>query len=288
MKYVYFPGCVTPQKENAYELSMRKVAEKFGIQLLDLEGANCCGFFMEPIDHLSATLLAARNLSLAEEKKCDLLTLCPACFGHLTKVKKELTEDQELRKTVNEALAEINKKFEGFLEVKHFIKVLLVDVGITKIKRTITKPLTRLKVVPHYGCHILKPSDELKLDNPENPTLLDSLIKATGVTFLDYMEKRLCCGAPIIGVNEKLSLRIMREKLRSVQKVKADAIITVCPFCHLHFDLNQFTVQEEYSEEYNIPILHYTQLLGLAQGLSPEELGLYENRVPTDIILEIL
>lgn len=288
MKYAYFPGCVTPQKENAYELSTRKVAEKFGIELLDLEGANCCGFFTEPVDHLTATLLAARDICLAEESKCDLVTLCPACFGHLTHVRLELLNDQKLRNIINEALKEINREFKGSSEVKHFVKVLLKDIGIPKIKKTIVKPLNRLKVAPHYGCHIMKPSDEIQFDNPENPKLLDSLIRVTGAKCLDYMEKRLCCGAPIMGVDEKLSLRIAREKLKSVQKAGADAIVTVCQFCHLHLDLNQLTIQDEFSEEYNIPVLHYTQLLGLAQGLDPEALGVYENRVPADKILTLL
>lgn len=288
MKYAYFPGCVTPQKENAYELSARKVAEKLGIQLLDLEGANCCGFFLEPINHLSAIVLAARDLCLAEEIKCDIITLCPACFGHLTRVRQELLNDHKLRDTVNNALREIGKKFRAKSQVKHFTQVLLEDIGVEKLRKTVTKPQNRLKVAPHYGCHIMKPSDEIRFDNPEDPEMLDSLIEVTGAKCLDYVEKRLCCGAPIVGVDENLSFKIAREKLKSIQRVGANAMITICPFCHVHFDLNQLAIQDEYSEEYNIPVLHYTQLLGLAQGFTPDELGLYENRVPVDAILDIL
>lgn len=288
MKYAYFPGCVTPQKENAYELSARKVAEKLGMQLIDLEGANCCGFFVEPVDHLTATILAARDLSLVEENGFDAITLCPACSGHFTRVRLELLRDEEIRNRVNEALKEVNKKFEGSFKVKHFVNVLLEDVGIEKVRNSVTKQLSQLKVAPHYGCHILKPSAEIQFDNPEDPRVLDSLIKATGAECLDYVEKRLCCGAPVMGVDEKLALKILREKLKSTQRVGADAIVTFCPFCHLHFDLNQLTIREEFSEEYNIPVLHYTQLLGLAQGFTFNELGLYENRVPADEILSIL
>lgn len=288
MKYVYFPGCVIPQRENNYELSARRVAEKFGIELIDLKGVNCCGFFLEAVDHLSAAALAARDLSLAEENGCDLLTLCPACFGHLTRIKTELLSDPKLQNTVNKALGEINKKFKGSSEVKHITKILLEEVGVEKIKETITKPLKQLRVAPHYGCHIMKPSDEIQFDSPENPKLLDSLLEATGVKCVNYMEKRLCCGAPIMGVDEKLSLEVARHKLKSIQKVGADAIVTVCPFCHTHFDLNQVRIEEDYSEKYQIPVLHYTQLLGLAQGFTPDELGLYENRVPVDNILSVL
>lgn len=288
MKYVYFPGCVTPMRENAYELSGRRVIEKFGIELIELKGANCCGFFLDAIDHLSSLVLAARNLCLAEESGCDLLTLCPTCSGHLTRVKMELLEDPRLRSSVNAALAKINKKFKGSSEVKHITRVFLDDVGIDKIRSTIVKPLKQLKVAPHYGCHIMKPSDEIHFDSPENPKLLDSLVEATGVKCLNYMEKRLCCGAPIMGVDVKLSLEVVREKLKSIQNVGADAIVTICPFCHTHFDLNQVRIEEDYGETYGIPVLHYTQLLGLAQGYDPDDLGLYENRVPVDDLLELI
>ena len=288
LKYSYFPGCVTPQKENAYELSMRKVAEKLDIQLMELAGANCCGFFVEPVDHVSATILGAGNIALMEESGCDAITVCPACFGHLTRVRNSLLKDATLKNEVNKALKEINKKFEGTSKIKHFASVLLQDVGIEKIKSTITKPLSQLKVAPHYGCHVLKPSDELNLDNPEDPKLLDSLVEVTGAKLVNYAEKKMCCGAPVMGVDEKLSLTIAREKLKSVKKAGADVMVTVCSYCHVHFDLNQLSIQEKFSEEYNIPVLHFTQLLGLAQGYTPEELGLYENRVPVDKILEIL
>ena len=288
MKYIYFPGCVIPQRENAYELSARKICEKLGIELIDLKDANCCGFFLDAVDHLSSTILAAKNLSLAEENGCDLLTLCPACFGHLTRVRTELMNDPKLMNSVNKALGEINKQFQGSSETTHISKVLIKEIGIKKLKETVTRPLEQLKVAPHYGCHILKPSDELQFDSPENPKLLDSLIEATGAKCLNYMEKRLCCGAPIMGVDEKLSLQIVREKLKGIQKVEADLIVTVCPFCHTHFDLNQLRVEETFSEKYQIPVLHYTQLLGLAQGFTPDELGIYENRVPVDNMLSLL
>ncbi len=134
----------------------------------------------------------------------------------------------------------------------------------------------------------MKPSDEIQFDDPEDPKLLDSLIEATGAECVDYIEKKLCCGAPVVGVDQKLALRVVREKLRSVKKVDADAVITVCQFCHLHFDINQLRIEEDFSEKYQIPILHYTQLLGLAQGFSPDELGLYENRVAIDRILNVV
>lgn len=288
MSYVLFSGCVIPQKENAYELSARKVLERLKVKLIDLEEVNCCGFFLEAIDHLSATVLASRDLSLAEELSCDLITLCNGCFGHLSRVRLELLKDRELLSVVNDILKEVNRCFKGKLRVRHLIQVLLEDVGIAKIKETIKKPLSKIKVAPHYGCHVLKPSDEIKFDNPEDPKSLEVLIDVTGAKPMDYVDEKLCCGAPVMAIDEKLSLKVAREKLRNIKKAGAEAIITICPFCHLQFDLNQPSIEEQYSEEYHIPILHYTQLLGLAQGFTPDEVGLYENRVPADKILSVL
>ena len=285
MKYLFFSGCVTPQKENMYELSLRKVSQKIGIELIDLDRTNCCGFFVEPVDYQASVVLGARNLAIMDEQGLDAVTPSPACFGHLTRVRSTLLENDELRKTVNQELKEVGKTFVGSSRMKHFMGVLVQDVGIERIKTTMSRPLSKLKVAPHYGCHLLKPSSEVHLDNPEDPKLLDSLIEATGTECLDYSEKGLCCGSSAMNVDRNLSTKITKTKMDSVEKSGADAIVTVCPACHVHFDL---TANAILKEKHDIPVLHYTQLLGLAQGFSPQELGLYENRVPVDKILELI
>lgn len=288
MRYALFSGCVIPQKENAYELSAKRVAEKLGIQLIDLKDANCCGYFLSFIDQLGATVLASRNLSLAEEKGCDLVTLCNGCFGHLTRVNYELQVDVDLLRKANDVLGDIGRKYNGTSKVKHFAQLLVQDVGVPRIKETIAKPLTSLRIAPHWGCHIVRPSKKARFDDPEDTRLLDSLIDVTGAQCINFLDRKVCCGGPISGVDEKTSFQILREKLGNIKRGGAVAIATICPFCHIQFDLNQLTVEEAYSEAYQIPVLHYTQLLGLAQGFSPDELGLYDNRVPIDGILEVL
>jgi heterodisulfide reductase subunit B len=288
MKYAYFTGCVTPQRENPYELSARQVLKKLGVELVEMKGASCCGFFLDAINHLGGTVLAAKNIILAEEMDLDILTLCPTCSGYLTKTKTELIENKTFGKEAKQILEKINKNFKGTSEIKHIMRVLAEDIGLKKIKNTIIKPLNKLKVVTHYGCHLLKPSEEIKFDDPEDPSKVDDLLRITQVKLLDYPERRLCCGAPVMGVNQKLALDIVRNKLISMKNTEADAIITVCPFCHLHYDLNQIRLEREYSERYDLPVLHYTQLLGLAQGIDPDELGFYENRVSVDKILNLL
>lgn len=289
MKYAYFPGCVTPLRENAYELSARNVIAKLGVELVELNESSCCGFFLDAVDHLSSSVLAARNLCTAKEMRCDLLTLCPTCSGHLSRIRMELLADPKLRNNVNAILSKIDRKFDGSVEVKHLTKMLIEDVGISRIRRSVVRPLG-LKIAPHYGCHIMKPSDQLHFDNPESPHLLDSLVEATGVECVDYLEKKLCCGAPLMGVNETLSLRILREKVRSISLTGAEAIVTICPFCHTHFDLNQMRLGEDQGGKGfpALPVFHYTQILGLAQGYDPDDLGLYENRVPVDGLLNTM
>jgi heterodisulfide reductase subunit B len=285
LKYAFFSGCVTPQKENSYELSIRKVCQKLSIGLVDLEETNCCGFFVEPVDYEASVIFAARNLALMDETGLDAVTPCSACFGHLTRVRALLLENEGLRSTVNQALKEINRKFTGCAKIEHIVGMLLKDVGIEKIKDSISRPLGKLRIAPHYGCHILKPSEELHLDNPEDPKLLDSLIEVTGAKCVDYSEKKLCCGSSAMNVDQTLATKIIEAKLDSIKDSGADAIVTICPACHVQFDLTAFGLLRGKS---NLPILHYTQLLGLAQGWGPQELGLYENRVSVDRLLEIL
>ncbi len=285
LKYAYFSGCVTPQKENAYELSFRKIAEKLGIELVDVEKASCCGFFMEPVDYRASIILAARNLAIFDKMGLNAVTPCTACYGHMKRVHTSLLENSNLKDQVNQVLAEVGLKFNGTSRIQHIMPLLLQDIGIEKIKNSISRPLSKLKVAPHYGCHILKPSSEINLDDPEEPKLLDSLIEVTGAKCVDYQEKKLCCGSSAMNVDQELATKIVQAKIDSFKKSGADALITVCPACHVQFDL---TANGILKEKHRIPVLHYTQLLGLAQGYSAQELGLYENRVIVDELLEKL
>ncbi|RJS68265.1 CoB--CoM heterodisulfide reductase subunit B, partial [Candidatus Bathyarchaeota archaeon] len=156
-----------------------------------------------------------------------------------------------------------------------------------KIKDSVKKPLSSLRVAQHTGCHLVRPKKLIEKDDPENPTLLKELIKLTGAKPLDYMDEAECCGNPIIGVNESIPFQMAKEKLEHIRAVGAQALITVCPFCHMMYDLNQPRIERAFNEKFNIPVLHYPQLLGLAMGFTPEELLLNELRVkPADLLNE--
>ncbi len=287
-KYLIFLGCVIPYRLSSYEISARKVLQALGVELVEMPEYNCCGFPMDPIDHDTMLTLAARNLCVAEREGLNILTLCNGCFGTLHKANKTLKEDKEEREKINGYLKEFGMEFKGTIEVKHLVHVLAEDVGFEKIKNAVKRPLTNLRVAQHTGCHIVRPKKIIGKDDPEDPKLLKQLIALTGAKCLDYMDEAECCGNPIIGVNEAIPFQMAKEKLDHIMAVGAQALITVCPFCHMMYDLNQPRIERTFNIKIGIPVLHYPQLLGLAMGFSPEELAINELRVkPTQLLEQI-
>jgi len=287
-KYLLFLGCIIPYRLASYEISARKVAKKLGLEFVEMPEFNCCGLPMDPVSHEVMLTLAARNLCLAEQQNLNIVTLCPGCAGTLRKVNKLLKEDKKIREEVNGYLKQLGLEFKGAIDVKHIMQVLAEDVGFEKIKGTITKSLSQIKVAEHNGCHVMRPVKYIGFDNPENPVIIHRLIELTGAKRVDYMDETECCGAPISGLNEKIPLQLAGDKLSHVKAVGAQALITVCPYCHIMFDVNQSRIERTVNETFGIPVLHYTQLLGLAMGLSPSDLGMGELRVNASKIISLV
>ncbi len=285
-KFLMFLGCAIPYRVSAFEVSARKILGKLGVELVEMPEFNCCGLPLDPVSHEMMLILAARNLALAEEKGLDIITLCPGCAGTLKKVNKMLKEDKALRDEINCHLKEAGLCFKGTVDAKHFMQVLMEDVGLDKIKQSVVKPLTMIKVAEHNGCHILRPREFIGFDDPEDPKMLKTLVEATGATCLDYMDETECCGAPSVGVNDKVALQLARDKLNHIKQVNAEALVTICPFCHIMYDTNELRIEKMFSEAYGIPVLHYPQLLGLAMGIPSGELGFNELRVDSSKILK--
>jgi heterodisulfide reductase subunit B len=285
-KYLLFLGCAVPYRASAYEISSRKILAKLGVELVEMPEFNCCGLPLDPVSHETMLILAARNLALAEKQGLNILTLCPGCAGTLKKVSKMLKADKALKEQINCRLQESGLEFKGTVEAKHLMQALKEDVGIENIKKAVVKPLTNLKVAEHNGCHILRPKEYIGFDDPEDPQTLKTLIEATGATCLDYIDETECCGAPSVGVSDKVALQLARDKLSHVKQVNAQALITICPFCHIMYDTNELRIEKMFNECYGIPVLHYPQLLGLALRMSPEELAFNELRVNTRNLLE--
>jgi heterodisulfide reductase subunit B len=284
-KYLMFLGCAIPYRVAAFEISARKILGRLGVELVEMPEFNCCGLPLDPVSHETMLILAARNLAMAEQKGLDIITLCPGCAGTLKKVNKMLKEDKALRQEINKHLKEAGLEFKGTVNAKHLMQALIEDVGLEKIKDAVVKPLTMIKVAEHNGCHILRPKQYIGFDDPEDPKTLKTLIEATGATCLDYMDETECCGAPSVGVNDKIALQLARDKLNHVKVVDAQALITICPFCHIMYDTNELRIEKMFNEQYGIPVLHYPQLLGLAMGIPAEELAFNELRVDASKML---
>lgn len=286
-KWLIFLGCAVPYRVASYEISARKVLAKLGVELVEMPEFNCCGLPFDAVSHETMLVLAAKNLALAEQQGLSILTLCPGCAGTLKKVNTILNAAPKQREKVNKHLKEAGLEFKGSVETKHLLQFLKEDIGYDKIKAAVTKPLTELKVAEHNGCHLLRPKEYITYDDPEDPETLKKLIEATGATCLDYIDETECCGAPSVGVNDKVALALARDKLTHIKAVQAQALITICPFCHIMYDTNELRIEKTFNEVYGIPILHYPQLLGLAMGLTPEELAFGELRVNPEKITKL-
>ncbi|RLI07252.1 CoB--CoM heterodisulfide reductase subunit B [Candidatus Bathyarchaeota archaeon] len=288
MRYLLYLGCLIPYRELGYEISARRVAPELGIELLDMPDFNCCGFPVESISHEAMLLLAARNLAIAEEEGLDILTLCNGCFSTLLHAKHELEERPGLKEWVNEKLAKTGLEVKGDVEVKHIVHVLVEDVGVDKIRDRVVRPLEGLVVAQHTGCHLVRPRELMAFDDPDEPRVLKELIEATGARCVSYPDEGQCCGGPILGVDVRQALRLVADKLGRIKETGAQALITVCPDCHFMYDFNQPEAEKQSGQKFGLPVLYYTQLLGLAIGLKPEELGLKMLRVKADRLLEPL
>lgn len=279
-KYAFFLGCIAPLRYPGIEKSTRDVCKALGIELVDLTDANCCPApgVIRSFDKKTWLAAAARNLALAEKQGLDILTICNGCYGSLFDAAHEL-QDPVLRADVNKILAEIGMSYSGKTKVRHFAEVLYNDIGTDKIKAAIKKPVD-YKVATFYGCHFLKPSKLKALDDPENPHMLDDLVEATGAKSMPRNQKLMCCGAGG-GLRSQFgatALKFTETSLKNMKDSGAEIIVDVCPFCHLQFDAGQKELGG-----YSFPVLHLSQLYGIAFGMSEKELGLGAHQTPVKL-----
>jgi heterodisulfide reductase subunit B len=279
MKFAFFLGCTVPARLPQYEASSRAVLEKFGIGLVDIKEFNCCGYPIRNTDYKAAILASARNLALAESKHLDMLVLCQCGFGMLKHADYHLKKDPGLKKEINALLQREGMSYEGGVEIKHLLSVLHHDVGIETIKKKVSKPFQGLKIATHYGCHALRPSEITQFDDPVNPTLFDDLVEATGAESIDWQARLDCCGAPLFGVNDDLSMDLMEKKVANARESGADYLCVGCPYCHIQFDTVQTMLHRERGGNHLLPPILYSQLLGLSLGMESRVLGVRLNKI---------
>jgi heterodisulfide reductase subunit B len=281
MKFLYYTGCVIPYRAPNYDLSSRRILEHFGVELVDMPDAGCCGIYVRQVDEFKALVLSARIWTTAEAAGLDILSPCPGCVSTLTHVRDRLVADEKLKEQVNATLAQVGRTFKGTGRVKHLLRVLDEDIGLETIRAAIVRPLTG-NLAAHYGCHLVRPADELDFQDPELPEILDQLIEMTGAQSLDYHDKMGCCGMNVHG-NNKVRSRLAGHKLLDVQAVGAQALVMACPACYLAMGLNQTIIEKSWEQRFDLPVVHLPQLLGLALGLDSDALGLHLNRPKVDL-----
>jgi heterodisulfide reductase subunit B len=285
MSYDLFLGCVIPARLPYLEVSSRKIFEKLGIELRDVDGFSCCPdpTGIELIDHKTWLTLGARNLSLCNNNGA-VISFCSGCVETLKGVNYFINKDLTLKKEVNRYLQVIGKVYEGKTEVKHFAQVLYEN--LEKVKENVEKPLEGFKVGIHYGCHYLRPSEIIDWDDPFEPLTIDEIVKTLGAESIEYSSKMECCGNPVEKSDKDLSLLMIESKFKDIYDAGANCVVVVCPACYQQYEFNQREVNKKNNTEYSIPIFYLSELVALAFGFKPEELGFNFHRAKPDALFE--
>jgi succinate dehydrogenase / fumarate reductase cytochrome b subunit len=288
MKVAYWPGCVSRGFTPELHGSMAKVAPLLDLELVELDRAACCGagVVSEHNPELADTL-NARTFALAQQTDGQLMmNICSTCQGSMSECQERLDANSEYREAINHNLRDEGLRYEKGVVNKNLAWVIVEELGLDALRSRVKRPLRDLKVGPFYGCYIVRPTDRLGID-PERPrdTYLHRIIEALGGTVIDYAGMYKCCGFPIITMNKDASLRQAGTHLGDAIDAEADCLVTPCPLCHLNLDLQQPLAERAVGRDLGLPVLHLPQLLGLALGLEPKELGMSKHVVkPTSVI----
>ena len=287
MKYAFFPGCVSKGACPELYQSVMQVYPKLGIELDEMTTASCTGAgVLQEKDLKLGDVLNARTFALAEQHNLPIMTICSTCQGVMSQANHRLTTQPNYLQKINGILQEEGLTYRGNTTIKHFLWILLEDVGEDVLRRHITTPLKGLRAAPFYGCYIQRPTDALEFDqNPDRGKSLERIIEILGADVVDFPGKTRCCGFPILTINEKNSLRMVATHTRDAQSHGADIMVTPCPLCHLNLDGMQAKATSQEQTSIDLPILHLPQLLGLAMGLNAKSLGLKRNLISPESAL---
>jgi heterodisulfide reductase subunit B len=282
-RFAFFPGCLIPTRHPAMEFAIRSALPPLGVELVDLEGASCCPdpIYFKSKDKFSWLTVAARNLALAEEQGLDVVTTCSGCTATLSEA-SHLLGDAALRNQVNGRLARIGRQYLGTSLVRHVVTLLRDVAGMEAICKSVVRPLEGVKIAIHYGCHLLKPSRTMQVDDPNDPHVLEELVKALGATPVRHRNWSLCCGKAC--QSEDLPARMMHDLLTTVCEEEADLLCLVCPTCFGQFDYGQLKVARQFNEDFHTPPIYYVQLLAFAQGVPYDRLGFEKQRLKPEVL----
>ncbi|MDH5405029.1 MAG: CoB--CoM heterodisulfide reductase iron-sulfur subunit B family protein [Candidatus Aminicenantes bacterium] len=273
MRYAYYPGCSLHSTAFEYDLSMRAVLEKLGIEYEELRGWICCG--TSPA-HCSSKLLGVtlpiKNLAIAEEDGFrQMIVPCASCFSRLKIALHETSENPELREKVEQVL---NYAYQGSVEVRHPLDILYNEGGLERIRESVREDLSRMKVVCYYGCLLTRPPKAVNFDQCEYPMTMDNLLKGCGIDVLDWSYKTDCCGAGQALALTNIVVKLSRDILVNAKQVGAEAVAVACPLCHSNLDARQSEIEQTYKLSLNLPIFYFSQLIALAMGVDKNKIGL--------------
>ena len=284
-QYSYFPGCSASEGgAKAYNWSTLAVSKFLDMELIELEDWNCCGSTpSSSVDELGSFCLAARDLALAEKRGLELVTPCSACYVIFSRTNSYLKQYPQLRAKVDEALAAGGLAYHGTVKVRHLLDVVVNDIGCEAIASKVKKNISGLKVAPYYGCQVVRP--KFGFDHPEFPQSLDKLIVSLGGEAVPFPLKSHCCGGSLIIPEEAMALDLIRKLLESAADNGAECLVTVCPLCQTNLDAYQSRVNKRFKTNYKLPVLFFTQLVGLALKIDDKTLGLDTNIVsPSEVV----
>jgi heterodisulfide reductase subunit B len=286
MKYGYFPGCSAESTARDMHESTLAVAETLGIELIEPKGWTCCGATAgHQTDRFLSVALPAASLAKAKDDGFDMVVSCAACYNRMEVANHEIQKSDQMRKDVSEALG---CDYDGSVNVRHFMEVLLEDIGIEKIKESIRHSLNGIRIACYYGCLLVRPNEVTKLDDPENPTFLDKLVTSLGAESLDWPHKVECCGGGLSMSRTDIVVSLTDSILEMAQASGAQCIAVACPMCQINLDLRQLDIKKQKGKSYDMPIVYITQLLGLCLGVPPEKLGFDKLMVSPSKVIEAI
>ncbi len=285
MKVAYYPGCSLHATAKEYDDSCRLVFKALGVELQEIPGWICCGATPAHLtSHLLGVALPCKNLVLVDEMDLDtVIAPCAACFNRLKVADQEVKEDLELKKDVEKVLG---RPYSGRVEIKHPLEIIAQDIGLEKVRKMVRRELEGLRVASYYGCLLVRPPEAVNFDDPEDPQSLDDLVTTLGGEAVPWAFKTECCGASFSLSETDIVLQLSGEILNEALEAGAECIVVACPLCQSNLDLRQKAIEKKCRKRINLPVLYFSELLGLALGMNMRELGLLKHVVNPTKLLE--
>jgi succinate dehydrogenase / fumarate reductase cytochrome b subunit len=285
MKFAYYPGCSARSTCAELNVATHRVAQKLGLELLQLESATCTGAReLRAIDPAAFYALNVRILALAERENLPLMTICNTCTLNVLDAHAAFVSDADLAREVNERLAEEGLRYSGRTKISHFLWVLHEQIGEDSLRQSVKKPLTGLSVAAFYGCHITRPPGRYGFVDSRNNIALEKLAEILGCRPIEYSGRTECCGFHTAAQDERVAIKLTGQHILSAKTAGAQTMVTPCPLCHTVLDGFQREIEKDLRQKLDMPVLHLPQLVGLALGLTPEELNIDRHMIPAEVV----